>query len=309
MNALKNRLDAYEQLLRLHQPTGALLLLWPTLSALWLATGGQPPLSLVIVFVMGTLLMRSAACALGDWVDRDSGGGNGNDADCHDPDTRAGPLKRGVITPWEVLAVATVLTLIAFCFVWFTTYIAIGIAAAALALALLLALSQPFFRRFFSLPQALLGVAFLFGIPIAFAAANNTVPWYAWGLMGIHVFWVVACDIGDAMASRERDIERGCRSSALILGRYDVLATAVCYGLYLAGMIGAGLWWRLGIAYWVALALAAIGAACGLWFVRNRESSRCSAVFRHNHWIVMVVFIGIAADYTLRLHAWPILGR
>ncbi|MDR2244750.1 MAG: UbiA family prenyltransferase [Burkholderiales bacterium] len=304
MTTLKNRLDAYEQLLRLHQPTGALLLLWPTLSALWLATGGQPLLSLVIVFVMGTLLMRSAACVFGDWLDRDSTG----DSNPHAADTRAGPLKQGIIAPWEALALAAVLVLIAFCFLWFATYIAIGMAAAALVLALALALSYPFFKRFLSLPQAFLGIAFSFGIPIAFAAANHTAPWYAWGLMAVNVFWVLAYDIEYAMARRDKDIESGQRSSALILGRYGVLATAVCYGLYLAGMVGAGLWWHLGIAYWIALALAAVGVAGGLWFVRNRETSRCATVFRHNHWIVMVVFIGIAADHALRLHAWPVLG-
>jgi 4-hydroxybenzoate polyprenyltransferase len=300
MATIKNRLDAYERMMRLHQPIGALLLLWPPLLALWLATGGQPPLSLVIVFIMGTLLMRSAACAVGDWLNRDSDG-DGN---------RSGNSSGVDIKSWEALAVAAVLTLIAFCFVWFTTHIAIGIAAVALVLGLALAFvsSQPFFKHFFSLPKAFLGTAFLFGIPIAFAAANNTVPWYAWGLMGIHVFWVVAYDIEYAMAKRDKDIEFGRRSSALILGRYDVLATATCYGLYLAGMVGVGLWWRLGIAYWVALALAAAGAACGLWFVRNREVSRCLTVFCHSHWIAMLVFIGIAADYALRLHAWPLLG-
>ncbi|MCL2297664.1 MAG: UbiA family prenyltransferase, partial [Proteobacteria bacterium] len=274
-----------------------LLLLWPTLSALWLATGGRPPLSLVIVFVMGTLLMRSAACVLNDWLHRDS---NDNDD--------AEPLKQGVIAPWEALALAAVLTLIAFCFVWFTTKLAIGMAAAALALALALAFLQLFSKCFFSLPQALLGIVFLFGIPIAFAAANSTVPWVVWGLMGVHVFWVGACDIGKAMANRDRDSERGRCTSALILGRYDVLAAAACYGLYLAGMIGAGLWWRLGIVYWIALALAAACVACGLWFVRHREASRCFAVFRHNHGIVMLVFIGVAADYALRLQAWPVPG-
>ncbi|MDR2172765.1 MAG: UbiA family prenyltransferase [Burkholderiales bacterium] len=295
MATLKNRLDAYEQMLRLHQPTGALLLLWPTLSALWLATMGRPPLSLVIVFVMGTLLMRSAACAFNDWANRDSGDGSGNSSGSD-------------IKPWEALAVAAVLTLIAFCFVWFTTRIAIGIAAAALVLALAFVLSQPFFKRFFSLPQAFLGIAFSFGVPIAFAAANDTVPWYAWGLMGVYVFWALAYDIEYAMASSDKDIELGRRSSALILGRYDVLAAVACYGLYLAGMIGAGFWWRLGMAYWIALALAAACVVCRLWLARNRETSRCFAVFRHSHWIVMLVFIGIATDYALRLHAWPLPG-
>ncbi|MDR0247242.1 MAG: UbiA family prenyltransferase, partial [Burkholderiales bacterium] len=308
MTTLKNRLNAYEQLLRLHQPVGISLLLWPTLSALWLATGGRPAMSLVIILVMGTLLMRSAGCAFNDWINRDCGNGDSNH---HVTDARVGLLKQGVIAPWEALAVAAVLTLIAFCFVWFTTRIAIGIAALALVFALVfaLALRQPFFKRFFSLPKAFLGVVFLFGIPIAFAAANNTVPWYAWALMGVNVFWVVACNIEYAMANLDKDLESGKRSSALILERYDVLATAACYGLYLAGMVGVGLWWRLGMAYWIALALAAVFAAGCLWFVRSREASRCLTVFLHQHGMVILIFVGIAVDYALRLHAWPMLGR
>ncbi|MCL2309002.1 MAG: UbiA family prenyltransferase [Proteobacteria bacterium] len=312
MTPLKNRFDAYEQMLRLHQPAGVLLLLWPVLSALWLATGGRPPLSLVIIFVMGTLLMRSVGCALGDWLDHNKGRNNGG-SDRGDgqrtADNRAGLLERGVIAPWEALAVAVVLTLIAFGFIWFTTRIAIGIAAVALVSALALALVQLFYRRFVSLSRVFFGIAFLFGIPLAFAAANNTVPWYAWGLMGVHVFWIVAYDIEYAMARRDKDIERDRRSSALILGRYDVLATAVSYGLYLAGMVGVGLWWRLGIAYGVALALATACAVGCLWLAHSRKTSHCFAAFRCNHWIGVVIFIGVVADYALRLHSWPMLGR
>ncbi|MDR0769997.1 MAG: UbiA family prenyltransferase [Burkholderiales bacterium] len=292
MTSLKNRLDAYEQLLHLHRPLGILLLLWPILSALWLATGGRPPLSLVIIFVMGTLLMRSAACAFNDGLNRSGG--------CS---------AQGVIAPWEALVIASGLTLIAFCFAWFTTGFATGLLAAALVLALGLALLYWFFKCAFSLSQAFLGIVFSFGIPIAFAAANNTVPWYGWALMGITIFWVAAYDIEYAMANRDKDLERGRRSSALILGHCDVPAVAICYGLYLAGMAAIGLWLRLGIAYGIALVLATVGAAGFLWLIRRREASRCLTVFRHNHWVGMLIFIGIVADYALRLHAWPILGR
>ncbi|MDR2016008.1 MAG: UbiA family prenyltransferase, partial [Burkholderiales bacterium] len=243
MTSLKNRLDAYEQLLRLHQPSYIFLLLWPTLLALWLATGGHAPLSLVIIFVMGTLLMRSAGCAFNDWFNRESG-------------HKDNLLAQSAIAPWEALAVAAALTLIAFCFVWFTNSMAITFSAVALVLALALTLLHSLFRRVLSAPQALLGIAFSFGIPIAFAAANHAVPWYALILMGINVLWVLAYDIEYAMANRDKDTERGYRSFALILGRYDVLAVAVCYGLYLAGMAGIGLWLRLGMAYGIALTLA-----------------------------------------------------
>ncbi len=297
MISLKDRLDAYERLLRLHQPIGTLLLLWPTLSALWLATAGRPPLSLLIIFAMGTLLMRSAGCAFNDWVDRD--------IDRHVARTQTRPLTQGVIAPWEALAVAAALSLIAFCFVWFTTRVAIGLSVVALALALL----YPFFKRFFSLPQAFLGIAFSFGIPMAFAAANDTVPWHAWILMGINLFWVVAYDTEYAMADRADDLKLGLRSSAITFGRGDVLAVAVCYGLYLSGMVGAGLWRHLGMAYWLALVLAAVCAAYHLWLIRTRDPACCFAAFRHNHWLGMAIFVGIVADYALRLHAWPVWGR
>ncbi|MDR2710528.1 MAG: UbiA family prenyltransferase [Burkholderiales bacterium] len=303
MSFSKTRFDAYERLLRLHQPSGALLLLWPTLSALWLATGGRPPLSLIIIFVMGTLLMRSAACAISGWLDRDRSheGGAAQGA--------AQGASQSAMASWEALALAGVLTLIALCFVWFTTRLAIGISAIALAVAVVLALLHSLFKRAFSLPHAALGLLFLFGVPATFAAANNTVPWYAWGLMGVHLFWIVVCDIGVAMANREEDRALGRRSLSLLAGRFDAAAMAVCYAMFLAGMAYVGHWWRLGVAYWIALALAAAGMVFFLRFIRNRETSRCVIAFRNQHWIVMAIFIGIVVDYALRLHAWPVLGR
>ncbi|MCL2872026.1 MAG: UbiA family prenyltransferase [Betaproteobacteria bacterium] len=316
MISLLNRLNAYERLLRLHQPSGALLLLWPILSALWLTTSGWPPISLVIIFVMGTLLMRSAGCALADWLDRNNAihGSSGGDGVPHKVDTRAAPLKksasaRGVIAPWEALVVAAVLALASLGFIWFTAPVAIDLSVGALVLALALAVLQHRFRRVLSLPQAAFAFVFLLGIPMTFATANHPVSWFAWSLVGIHVFWVLACDIEAAMANRDEDTALGWRSSALLLGRYDVPAVAVCYGLFLVGMALVGRWWHLGMAYWIALAVAAAGMVFFLWFIRRRKPSRCAATFRHQQWIVMVIFIGIVVDYTLRLHAMPMLGR
>ena len=316
MTSLPNRLNAYEQLLRLYQPSGAFLLLWPILSALWLTTSGWPPISLVIIFVMGTLLMRSAGCALTDWLDRHNHlrGSSGGDGVPHHVDTRAAPPKKsisaqGVIAPWEALAVAAVLALAAFGFIWFTAPVAINLSVGALALALVLALLQHRLKRVLSLPHAAFALVFLFGIPMTFATANHPVSWFAWSLLGIHVFWILACDIESAMANRDEDAAFGWRSSALLLGRYDVLAVAICYGLFLAGMALVGHWWHLGVTFWIALALAAAGMLFFLWFIRRRKPSRCATAFRHQQWIVMVIFLGIAADYTLRLHAMPMLGR
>ncbi|HEX7328822.1 MAG TPA: UbiA family prenyltransferase, partial [Casimicrobiaceae bacterium] len=188
---LSQRLDAYERLLRLDKPIGTLLLLWPTLSALWLATRGAPSASLLVIFVMGTWLMRSAGCAVNDWADRDFDG--------HVKRTAQRPLAAGVIAPWEALVLGAALAALAFVFVLFTNRTAVAWSFPALAIAI----AYPFFKRFFAIPQAFLGIAFSFGIPMAYAAAQNHIPAIAWILLVINLFWVIAYDTEYAMVDRD----------------------------------------------------------------------------------------------------------
>ena len=287
------RLDAYERLLRLDKPIGALLLLWPTLGALWLAAFGAPPWRLVVVFVMGTWLMRSAGCAFNDWADRDF--------DAHVKRTADRPLAAGVIAPWEALAVGAVVALVAFAFVLTTNVATIAWSFVALAIAI----AYPFFKRFFSLPQAFLGIAFSFGIPMAYASVYGTVPRFAWLLLGLNLLWVVAYDTEYAMVDRDDDIRIGIRTSALTFGRHDVLAVGVCYALYLAGMAWVGVAQRLGPVYFAAVGIAALIAVWHMWLIRGRDRARCFRAFLHNHWLGLVLFAGIALDYAVRLGTWP----
>jgi len=287
------RLDAYERLLRLDKPIGALLLLWPTLGALWLAAFGAPPGRLIVVFVMGTWLMRSAGCAFNDWADRDF--------DAHVKRTADRPLAAGVIAPWEALAVGAVVALVAFAFVLTTNVATIAWSFVALAIAI----AYPFFKRFFSLPQAFLGIAFSFGIPMAYASVYGTVPRFAWLLLGLNLLWVVAYDTEYAMVDRDDDIRIGIRTSALTFGRHDVLAVGVCYALYLAGMAWVGVAQRLGPVYFAAVGIAALIAVWHMWLIRGRDRARCFRAFLHNHWLGLVLFAGIALDYAVRLGTWP----
>ena len=290
---LAARLDAYERLLRLDKPIGILLLLWPTLSALWLASGGQPPLLLLIVFVTGTLVTRSAGCAVNDWADRNF--------DAHVERTAGRPLATGEIRPWEALVLATVLFACAFALVLATNRVAVLWSIPALAIAV----AYPFFKRFFALPQAFLGVAFSFGIPLAYAAALNQVPPIAWILLVVNLFWVVAYDTEYAMVDRDDDRRIGIRTSALTLGRYDVIAVAACYAMYIAGMAGVGVMRSMGFTYYAGLGVAALIAALHVRWIRGRDRAQCFRAFVHNHWLGLAVFAGIALDFAVRSKAWP----
>ena len=287
------RLDAYERLLRLDKPIGTLLLLWPTLSALWLAAGGEPPVSLIVIFVMGTWVMRSAGCAFNDWADRDF--------DAHVKRTAQRPLAAGVIAPWEALVVGTVLAIVAFVFALFTNRTTILWSFPALAIAV----AYPFFKRFFSIPQAFLGIAFSFGIPMAYAAAQNRIPAIAWILLAINLFWVVAYDTEYAMVDRDDDAKIGIRTSALTFGRYDVAAVAFCYAVYLAAMSWIGRFHALGPVYGAGLVLAVAIAIHHLWIIRTRDRDACFRAFLGNHWLGLAVFAGIALDYALGAGRWP----
>ena len=288
------RIDAYERLLRLDKPIGTLLLLWPTLTALWLASDGRPRWLWVIVMVTGTLLMRSAGCAVNDWADREF--------DAHVARTRDRPLAIGEIAPWEALVLAAALALVAFILVWLGTNAAVMLWSVP---ALAIAIVYPFFKRFFALPQAFLGIAFSFGIPLAYAAALGTVPPFAWALLVINLFWVVAYDTEYAMVDRDDDLRIGIRTSAITFGRFDVAAVGLCYAVYVAGMAWAGVVKNLGLVYYAALALAAAIAAYHLLLIRGRDRARCFKAFLHNHWLGLALFAGVALDYAWRLRAWP----
>ena len=287
------RVDAYERLLRLDKPIGVLLLLWPTLGALWLAAFGAPPWHLVVIFVVGTWLMRSAGCAFNDWADRDFDG--------HVARTADRPLAAGTIAPWEALAVGAAVALAAFALVLATNPATIAWSFVALAIAI----AYPFFKRFFSLPQAFLGIAFSFGIPMAYASVYNAVPRFAWVLLALNLLWVIAYDTEYAMVDRDDDQRIGMRTSAITFGRFDLLAVALCYAGYFAGMTWVGRRMDLGPIYFVGL-LAGVGcAAYHLWLIRGRDRERCFKAFLHNHWLGLAGFAGTVLDYAIRAGAWP----
>jgi 4-hydroxybenzoate polyprenyltransferase len=282
------RLDAYERLLRLDKPIGTLLLLWPTLSALWLAGGGPPPPDLLAVFVVGTLLMRSAGCAVNDWADRQFDGLVRR--------TAGRPLATGEIAPWEALVLAAALGFLALLLV-------LGTNRATVLLSIpgaLIAVAYPFFKRFFAVPQAFLGIAFSFGIPMAYAAVTDQLTAFPWVLLAIHLFWVVAYDTEYAMVDREDDIRIGIRTSALTFGRLDVAAVALCYAVFLAGMAWVGIRLGLGIPYGIGLVAAAGCAVYHLGLIRTRDPARCFRAFLHNNWLGFAIFAGVVADYALR---------
>jgi 4-hydroxybenzoate polyprenyltransferase len=290
---LVERLDAYERLMRLDKPIGTLLLLWPTLSALWLAADGAPRLSLVLIFVVGTLVMRSAGCAMNDWADRAF--------DAHVARTAERPLAAGVIAPWEALVVAAAGAIIAFALTLFTNRATMLWSLPALAIAV----AYPFFKRFFAIPQAFLGIAFSFGIPMAYAAVQGRVPAFAWLLLFINLFWVMAYDTEYAMVDRADDAKIGIRTSALTFGRFDVTAVALSYAFYLAAMAGVGYVLRLGVIYDAGLAVGLGIALHHVRIIRNRDPVACFRAFLGNHWLGMTVFAGIALDFAVRAGRWP----
>jgi 4-hydroxybenzoate polyprenyltransferase len=284
---IRRRIDAYERLIRLDKPIGALLLLWPTLWAVWLAARGAPPLEIVMVFVTGTVLMRSAGCAFNDFADRR-----------FDPlvdRTRERPLAAGEIGPHEALAVAAVLATSAFGFALFLNSLAILLAFAALAVAA----SYPFTKRWFALPQLHLGIAFGFGIPMAYAALRNSLPWECWALLAANVCYAFAYDTEYAMVDRDDDRRIGIRSSALTLGRYDVAGVTTAYVGMLAILAGTGAMLRLAWPYYVGLTAAAALMLQHYGWIRGRSREGCMRAFRGNNWVGAAIFAGIVAAYQL----------
>ena len=292
--SLKQRLDSYERLIRLDKPIGILLLLWPTLTALWFVTRGSPPLHLVVVFILGTIIIRCAGCAFNDWADMRY--------DAHVKRTASRPLPAQEIAPWEALAVGAAFALGGFLLVVLATNRATVLLS---IVALGITIAYPFFKRFFALPQAFLGIAFSFGIPMAFAAVLGYVSPFGWWLMVINLFWVIAYDTEYAMVDRDDDIKIAMRTSAITFGRFDVFAVGVCYGLYVVGMAWVGIRLSLGAPYWTGIAIAALIAIYHLWLIRTRDRMRCFRAFLHNHWLGFTMFAAVAADYAWRFKAWP----
>jgi 4-hydroxybenzoate polyprenyltransferase len=285
---IESRLDAYERLLRLDKPIGTLLLLWPTLWALWLASRGLPRVDLIAVFCVGTLLMRSAGCAINDYFDRDF--------DRHVERTRARPLAAGEIRPAEALALAVLLAAAAFGLVLMLNRLALMLSFVALAVAV----SYPLTKRFFALPQLYLGIAFGFGIPMAYAAVQNQLPTECWVLLAANVCYAFAYDTEYAMVDREDDAKIGMRTSALTLGRYDVAGVMLAYAGMLALLARVGWIRALGWPYYAGLAVAAGFMGYHFFLIRGRTREGCFRAFRHNNWVGAAVFGGIAAHYWLR---------
>jgi len=279
---MANRISLYLDLIRWNRPAGWLLLLWPTLSALWLAAGGFPGWHLLTVFTLGTVLMRSAGCCINDVADRDF--------DRHVQRTAQRPVTSGRVSVREALLVGAALALLAFGLVLTTNTATIAWSFAALAVAVV----YPYAKRVVAMPQAVLGVAFSFGIPMAFAAVTGAVPRVAWLLLLGNLFWVLAYDTEYAMVDREDDLRIGIKTSAITLGRWDVAAIMGFYAAYL-GVWGAVLSASNLGSFWM-LGLAAAGAQA-LWhfgLIRDRSRDGCFKAFRLNHWVGFAVFAGIA---------------
>lgn len=281
---LNDKLKAYIRLVRLDKPIGILLLLWPTLWAIWLASEGRPDPLVVVVFALGTVLMRSAGCAVNDWADRDFDG--------HVKRTAQRPLVTGAVKPNEALLVAAALALVSFLLVLPLNRITLLLSVPAL----LLAGSYPFFKRFFAIPQAYLGIAFGFGIPMRWAAITGHAPLEAWWMLAANILWTIAYDTEYAMVDRDDDIRIGIRTSALTFGRFDVAAVMVCYALSLGLLAALGVHLGRGMLYFAGLAVAAGIAIYHYTLIRDRVREPCFKAFLHNNWLGAAIFGGILLD-------------
>ncbi|MGK5018485.1 4-hydroxybenzoate octaprenyltransferase [Janthinobacterium sp. 61] len=283
-----NKLALYFRLIRLDKPIGTVLLLWPTLCALWLAQQGVPDWRLLLIFTLGTFLMRSAGCAINDYADQD--------IDKFVKRTVDRPITSGRISGKEALAVAGVLSVLAFCLILPLNALTRQLSVAAV----IIAGTYPYFKRFFAIPQAYLGIAFGFGIPMGFAAITDSVPVVAWLLLLGNVFWAVAYDTEYAMVDRDDDLKIGIKTSAITFGRYDVAIIMLCYAAFLLLWLVCG--WHLGLRYWYVAGLL-VAAGCAVYhytLIRARERMPCFAAFRHNNWLGAAVFAGVVLDFAFR---------
>ncbi len=285
---LSERLLLYIQLARLHRPIGILLLLWPTLWAVWIASNGHPAWNIFFIFTLGTVLMRSAGCVINDYADQD--------IDKHVERTKDRPLTSGKVSTREALLLSAFLSILSFLLILPLNRLTLALSVSAL----FLAASYPFTKRFLVIPQAYLGIAFGFGIPMAFAAVLGTVPSVAWVLLLANIFWAIAYDTEYAMVDRNDDIHLGIHSSALFFGRFDVMAVMLCYGITLALLAFAGLMAGLGLCYFAGLMIAEGIALYHYNLIKDRDRKKCFAAFLHNNWLGATVFAGIVIDYLLR---------
>jgi len=283
---MKEKFFDYLLLMRLHKPIGIWLLLWPTLWGLWFAAGGRPPLKVLVVFVLGTVLMRSAGCVINDLADRD--------LDPHVARTKDRPIAAGRVTPGEALRLFVVLCLIAFGLVTQLNLTTVLLSVPAVVLAA----SYPYAKRFHSMPQAHLGLAFSWGIPMAFAAMNRPIPWLLCGeLMLATVLWAVAYDTFYAMVDRDDDLRIGVKSSAILFGRHDIIITRVLQAAAIVLLAVAGL--DLGYGYTAGLCVATGLAVYQQWLIRSRDPARCFKAFLNNSWFGAAIFVGLAIDLAL----------
>ncbi|MBP6800482.1 MAG: 4-hydroxybenzoate octaprenyltransferase [Zoogloea sp.] len=286
--SLRQRLSEYEKLMRLDKPIGILLLLWPTLWALWVASDGRPAAWVVAIFVVGTVLMRSAGCVINDYADKDFDG--------HVERTRNRPLAARRISPKEALGLAAGLSVLSFLLVLPLN----GLTIAMSVPAVFLAGSYPYTKRFLAIPQAYLGIAFGFGIPMAFAAFQNDIPLVAWVMLLANVFWAVAYDTEYAMVDRPDDLKIGIKTSAITFGRFEVAAIMICYAMTLLLLGWAGLATGAGVPFLAGLAVAAGLMAYHYTLIRERDRPQCFKAFLHNNWVGAAIFAGWVADYLLR---------
>ena len=282
------RLALYLNLIRWDRPAGSYLLLWPSLSALWIARSGFPGWHLLIVFTLGTFQMRSAGCAVNDVADRDF--------DKHVKRTAQRPVTSGAVSTKQALLLGAALALVAFLLVLTTNAATIAWSFAALAVSIF----YPYTKRFFSMPQAVLGVAFSFGIPMAFAAVRGEVPALAWWLLIGNLFWVLAYDTEYAMVDRDDDLKIGIKTSAITLGRFDVVGVMLFYAAFIAIWAALGVQLALRWPYFVGLAAATGVAAWHYTLIRDRSREGCFRAFRLNHWVGLVVLVGVVLDHALR---------
>ncbi len=289
--AKPSRLGQYWKLMRADRPIGTLLLLWPTWWALWLASGGLPPLWILFVFSAGVWLTRSAGCVINDYADRW--------LDPHVKRTRERPLATGAVSGREALALFAGLMLVAFALVLTTNRLTILLSFVGV----FLAATYPYLKRYTHLPQVYLGMAFGWGIPMAFAAVQGEVPALAWVLYGANILWSTAYDTWYAMVDRDDDLKVGSHSTAILFGDLDLVIQGVLYTLFFGAMALVGLRAGLGHWYWLAMGVAAVLVVYEFHLCRNRERGPCFQAFLHNNWVGAALFAGIVAAL-----AWPVAG-
>lgn len=288
LQILRERVNVYEKLMRLDKPIGILLLLWPTLWALWFSSLGQPHWVVVWIFVLGTVLMRSAGCVINDLADRDF--------DPHVERTKMRPLAAGKVSIREALILFCALVICAFCLILpFWSWKMIGLSVAAL----FLAVSYPFTKRFFAIPQAYLGIAYGFGIPMAYVVHLDTIPPVGWVLLLANIFWAVAYDTEYAMVDRADDLKIGIKTSAITFGRFDVAAVMFCYAATLTLIAWSGFQMHMRWVFYASLGVAALIAGYHYTLIRQREPALCFKAFLHNNWIGASIFVGIVLDFMI----------